>query len=49
MKDKESWERRIVHFIDVINDFIKYNLVDMPKDQDWKWLAQLFMVGAFKN
>ncbi len=39
----------MVHFVDVVIDFIKYDLIDMPEDQNWKWLAELFMTGAFKN
>ena len=48
-KDEESWERRMVHFVDVVDDFLKHDLVVTPKDQDWKWLARLFLIGAFKN
>ena len=39
----------MVHFVDVVDDFLKHDLVEVPKDQDWEWLAELFLIGAFKN
>jgi hypothetical protein len=47
--DKECRERRIVHFIDVVEEFIRYDLIEIPAEQDWKVLARLFMIGAFEN
>jgi hypothetical protein len=49
MKDDEAWERRLIHFVRVIEDFMDHDLIEIPKDQDWKWLAKLFLIGAFKN
>jgi hypothetical protein len=49
MKDDESWERRMIHFVRVIEDFLKHDLVETPRDQNWKWLAKLFLIGAFEN
>jgi hypothetical protein len=47
--DEEAQKRRVVHFIDVVEEFIKYELVDVPEDQDWSWAARLFLIGAFEN
>ena len=49
MNDNESWERRMIHFVRVAEDFLKHDLVETPSDQDWKWLAKLFLIGAFEN
>jgi hypothetical protein len=47
--DEECWERRVVHFVDVVEDYIRHDMLDIPEDQDWKVLANIFMVGAFSN
>lgn len=47
--DDEAWERRAVHFVDVVEEFVRHDLVDMPKNQDWKSLSKLFLIGAFEN
>lgn len=49
LTDKESWERRMVHFVDVVEDFVKYDMIEIPPDQDWRWAAKLFLIGAFEN
>ena len=47
--DKECRERRVVHFVDVVEEFIRYDLIEIPEGQDWKVLARLFMIGSFEN
>lgn len=49
MTDKESWERRMVHFVDVVEDFIKHDMIEIPPGQNWRWAAKLFLIGAFEN
>jgi hypothetical protein len=49
LTDNESWERRMVHFVDVVEDFIKCDMIDMPPDQDLRWVSKLFLIGAFEN
>jgi hypothetical protein len=47
--DEVCWERRVIHFVDTVEDYIRHDLVELPKDQDWKALARLFIIGVFED
>lgn len=57
MEDDEVDARLQIEFFDNVRRKLNFaqglpqydHLIEIPDRPDWKWLAQLFLVGAFEN